>query len=465
MRIGKIKSKHVLKELRFSGGYFLNEDAVNSRLLEENADKCKPLKELANVFNPPIFKRQFCENTERAVPYCQSSDVTNALEGSDVYINKEQAIKVGAIVKDKQTLVTGFGTIGNTRLVNELSDGIAYANNVCRIEAHDESIYGFIYALMTSKYGRAQLNKNASGSVVRYIEAPGIKETLVPTLPDSKQQQIHNLIVEASKLRVEANKLLEEANDKFHSLNEIEYSNYHLSVSENKEYLGFTYRISEASKISIKAKNHSKRILEIKRKWNSKNGVLLQDYLVNDFKIGSRGSFKRIDSETIGAEMVSQGDLHRINPKNYKRVIISRKNIDDFGNENLVLFPAVGNGSSEGEILFRSTLSYKSFNDKLLSGDIGKFQCPSLKHAAYLLVALKSKGGFRMMRAFYYGTQLRRPNWELLKGINIPVKDEECFNTISSLAIEAYNLRFNADEKENKAINLIENEIEQWQES
>ena len=160
--------------------------------------------------------------------------------------------------------------------------------------------------------------------------------------------------------------------------------------------------------------------------------------------------------------MTSQSDLHRINPKNFKRVIVSRRSDGDFANDCQVLFPAVGNGSSEGEILFRPTLAYKSYTNKLLSGDIGRLDCPSIEHAAYLLIALKSKGGFRMMRAFYYGTQLRRPLWELLKEINIPLKDDKVFAVVSGLTIKAYDLRYLADEKENEAISLLEKEIESW---
>ena len=111
MKVGKVNSKFVSTDIRFSAGYFLNDDAVNSRVIERNYANCIELGNLATVWNPPIFKRQFCENTERAVPYCQSSDVTNALEGSEVFINKVQAYKVGSVVEDKQILVTGFGTI------------------------------------------------------------------------------------------------------------------------------------------------------------------------------------------------------------------------------------------------------------------------------------------------------------------------------------------------------------------
>ena len=208
MILGTIKSKFIIQDIRFNGGYYLNEDAVNSRALEENREMCSQLTELAEVWNPPIFKRQFCQETERAIPYCQSSDVTNALEGSDVFINKIQATKVGSVVEENQILITGFGTIGNTRLVNELSSGISFANNVCRVKAKEGVPYGYLFAFLTSKYGRSQLNKNASGSVVRYIEAPGIRKTLIPNLPKLKQQEAHNLIQLASNLRVQANKLL-----------------------------------------------------------------------------------------------------------------------------------------------------------------------------------------------------------------------------------------------------------------
>lgn len=259
-----ISSNLVFNAKRFDGGFFLNEFAVNSRILELNRDKCNVLFDIANVFNPPIFKRQFCQNTERAVQYCQSSDVTNTLEGSNTYINKKQAEKVRTLVKENQILVTGFGTIGNVRLVNELSDGLSYANNVCRIEVNEDDLYGFVYALFASKYGHSQLNKNASGSVVRYIEAPGIKKTLIPIFPKDKQEEIHELIVDAANLRVEANRLLEEAIGHFDSLNVgYEYGSYSThTIKSNKfdknkrldaSYSIVTTKVKDALKKDVKS--------------------------------------------------------------------------------------------------------------------------------------------------------------------------------------------------------------------
>lgn len=193
------------------GKFFLNENSLLCMPLERNLSKCVALESIADVMNPPVFKRQFCSPTERAVQYFQSSDVNLAAEYSSVYVYKPQAERIKAIVHKGDILVTGFGTIGNTRLVSKHQDGVCYANNVARIRTKGEVLNGYIYAFITSKYGSAQLNKNASGSVVRYIEAPGIKKSLIPIPPESFQQEVDDLIQESTRLREEAADALQQA--------------------------------------------------------------------------------------------------------------------------------------------------------------------------------------------------------------------------------------------------------------
>ena len=181
MIISKVNTKLIYKHNnRFEGKHYLNNSSYLSLQLENNEKQCCALSSLAEVFNPPVFKRQFCKNTPRAVPYFQSSDVQAASERSTVYIYKGQAQSLNLLVKENDILVTGFGTIGNARLVSKFQNGACYANNVCRIRTTEHT--GFIYAFISGKYGKAQLNTNASGSVVRYIESPGIKKILVPKI-------------------------------------------------------------------------------------------------------------------------------------------------------------------------------------------------------------------------------------------------------------------------------------------
>ena len=212
MRVAVINNSLISKgDIRMEGKFFLNENSLLCMPLERNLSKCVALESIADVMNPPVFKRQFCSPTERAVQYFQSSDVNLAAEYSSVYVYKPQAERIKAIVHKGDILVTGFGTIGNTRLVSKHQDGVCYANNVARIRTKGEVLNGYIYAFITSKYGSAQLNKNASGSVVRYIEAPGIKKSLIPIPPASFQQEVDDLIQESARLREEAASLLEEA--------------------------------------------------------------------------------------------------------------------------------------------------------------------------------------------------------------------------------------------------------------
>ncbi len=451
----KVKSKLIFTEKRFNAGYFLNEDALNSFKLEINPQNCIELSELANVFNPPIFKRQFCQPSERAINYCQSSDVTNALEGSDVYINKKQAEKVGSVVKKNQILVTGFGTIGNTRLVNELSEGISYANNVCRIESNRKFPYGYLYAFMTSKFGRSQLNKNASGSVVRYIEAPGIKRTLVPILPEEKQQQIHQLIVDSANLRVEANKLLKEA---------VELIESNLGVKISTPINKFN-----SKKVSVKSlfDSDQKRLDSPVYITDSSN------YLNSNFKFSSidelgfnvyrPGIFKRIKvDKDNGIPYIKGSDLNKSNPFNNCEFLSKTKT--PFINEMIlkedqILFTCAG---SIGEV----KLITKEFVDNPAIGSQDIIRIENKDNSMpieFLFAYLKTKFSCDYIQSIKYGSVIERVEPFHVQSIPIQNLPDDLIKKVKVL-IDNYKQSFYTSfYKENQAINLIENEIDAWQ--
>lgn len=214
MKTLAINSKLINKgRFRLDGGFYLNIHSFLSLYLEANEEHCVKLEEIADVMNPPVFKRQFCSIKGNAVEYFQSSDVSLASNNSEVYIYRPQAEKIGAIVHEGNILVTGFGSIGNVRLVSKSQNNVCYANNVARIFPRGSVRGGFLYAFLMSKFGNAQLNKNASGSVVRYIEAPGIRKTLIPNLPETLQKKVDDLVQESTKLREDASDKLKDAQE------------------------------------------------------------------------------------------------------------------------------------------------------------------------------------------------------------------------------------------------------------
>lgn len=451
MIISKIKANFVTKDLRFNSSFFLNQDAINSRILEENRDKCLQLSEIANVFNPPIFKRQFCQNTQNAILYCQSSDVTNMLEGSEVFINKAQAVKVGTVVKKNQVLVTGFGTIGNVKIANELTDGISYANNVCRIEANTNQLFGFIYAFMASKYGKSQLNKNGSGSVVKYIEAPGIKKTLIPVFDNDMQEIIHNLIIEASKLRVEANKLLNSAISLFE--NKIEIS---------KTHNGFQY--DKVSSCSLKT-SHMRLDGQYQLLWKSliKEQISKTEYipitqLAKNIFVGGRGKRMYIEN---GIPFLSSSDMLLYNPKrNCKKVSKKTPGLNTMlvSKYDILISRSgtVGNAVIVGDDLSNTAISEHALR---LVIDKDKIS-PN-----YVYCYLKTTHGKRCLEASSFGSVIITLNEDLIGNIDLPILDKETMNLINE-RIENFISKMDLSTlKENQAIDLIEKEIESWQKS
>lgn len=448
MKVSKIKSNFIFEDIRLNASYFLNEDALNSMKLESNRDRCISLDKVANVWNPPIFKRQFCEKTEKSIPYCQSSDVTNLLEGSDVYIYKEQALKVNSVVKENQILVTGFGTIGNTRLVNELSSGISYANNVCRIETNEKLPFGYIYAFLTSKYGRSQLNKNASGSVVRYIEAPGIKKTLIPVLSEEKQHKIHQLIVEASELRVEANRLLNEAVCFFDFLK----TDYVPGKAINKN-------------VSIKKLNNSKKRFdanyniissEVDRVIDNQRKVLISILeLSENIFIGPRTKRNYVEN---GVPFLSTSEMQKLNPTKTEKSINHKVANDFVVKEGWLLTTRSG---TLGDTIY----TLPCLNDYAVSEDAIRIvlKKDALLSNKYLFAFLKSNLGRSSLLSGSYGSVILHLNEEYIGDIKVPVLEQNEIQRIEEkIDIYVQNIN-NAILKENQAISLIEKEIDLWQ--
>ncbi len=449
MKLGKLKAEFISKDKRFNSSYFLNGDAFNSRVIEINKDKCLPLGEMAKVFNPPIFKRQFCQKTERAVPYCQSSDVTNALEGSEVYINKQQAIKVGSVVKKNQILITGFGTIGNTRLVNELSEGISYANNVCRVECNDDVKFGYIYAFLSSKYGVSQINKNASGSVVRYIESPGIKKTLVPILDIEKQKEIHDLILKTSLLRVEANKLLQESIAYFNNYN-----------------INYSYGNINSQKIGIK------KVASGFKRFDSLYNIVSQK--VDDCIHNSDLTFVTIKSQTEkifigprskrnyveeGVPFLSTSAMQKANPTKTTKYISQALSKDFRVGEGWLLTCRSGT-------LGDSIYVLQIFSNYAISEDAIRIVVKENSRISkeYIYAFLKSKIGCNSLLSGSYGSVIQHLNEEYIGEIKIPILQVQYVNKIGELIKQHLENINSAIILENQAIDLIEKEIESWQE-
>lgn len=446
MIISKVNTKLIYKHNnRFEGKHYLNNSSYLSLQLENNEKQCCALSSLAEVFNPPVFKRQFCKNTPRAVPYFQSSDVQAASERSTVYIYKGQAQSLNLLVKENDILVTGFGTIGNTRLVSKFQNGACYANNVCRIRTTEHT--GFIYAFISGKYGKAQLNTNASGSVVRYIESPGIKKILVPIFPDTFQQEVDDLIQKSARLREEASDALEYAIGYFDTLFLMPFkesclgkvSSKEILTSINKRFEAF-FHISEGKDIDKYIKEHYE--------WKSLGEVCSN--------ISRPDIFKRYYVKK-GITFLGGADIFLATPDSEKRLSSKKTaNIEALMiKEGTILLPRSG---TIGNVAW----AHAGHAQKLASEDVIRITPNDILRAGYVYAFLASKYGKKLIQRYIFGSVIQHVEPPHLKLIPVPIIDKKVMDDIHDKVMVYSSAMGKAIKYERKAITMVEQEIEKW---
>lgn len=446
MIISKVNTKLIYKHNnRFEGKHYLNNSSYLSLQLENNEKQCCALSSLAEVFNPPVFKRQFCKNTPRAVPYFQSSDVQAASERSTVYIYKGQAQSLNLLVKENDILVTGFGTIGNTRLVSKFQNGACYANNVCRIRTTEHT--GFIYAFISGKYGKAQLNTNASGSVVRYIESPGIKKILVPIFPDTFQQEVDDLIQKSARLREEASDALEYAIGYFDTLFLMPFkesclgkvSSKEILTSINKRFEAF-FHISEGKDIDKYIKEHYE--------WKSLGEVCSN--------ISRPDIFKRYYVKK-GITFLGGADIFLATPDSEKRLSSKKTaNIEALMiKEGTILLPRSG---TIGNVAW----AHAGHAQKLASEHVIRITPNDILRAGYVYAFLASKYGKKLIQRYIFGSVIQHVEPPHLKLIPVPIIDKKVMDDIHDKVMVYSSAMGKAIEYERKAITMVEQEIEKW---
>lgn len=467
MRTATINIHRVNKDgYRFEGKYFLNDHSFLSMQIED-IKACNLLGDFADVFNPPVFKRQFCKETERSIPYFQSSDVQNASENSNVHIFGQQAHSLNLLVKTGDILITGFGTIGNTRIVNRHQNDACYANNVCRVRIHSGVFNGFIYAVLSSKYGVAQLNKNASGSVVRYIEAPGIRKTLIPKFSVEFQKNIDGMIQESIRLREETSDILEFAEKLLKEKTGLrdlkpEDYDYYGTHTYNRDVSCFTVNRTKLSTISINAFNYSKRIEEIKQLISTTTKPI-KEIIVSGLPF-STGSFPRIEvTPGNGVLLINQSDIfdNIIKGKNISSRNVKLDNLVRYGE---VIIAGVGT-LGENETFCRAIFAYEDLVGQLISGEFIRMKTIDSVPSGYLYTWLNSDYGFRLIRNTQAGTKLCRPIPKLFIEIPVPIIEERFMKEIDCLVREAHTKRHQANKLEREAIARVEVEIEKWSRS
>lgn len=438
----------------FKPDYYLNAGKKTITDLIEKGVKCESLSNLSNkLYQGGIFKRIFVKNDEFAYQYLTASDVQRTLPLETAKkISKRYTPWVNEMtLRDNQILVScaGTGSCGKTALVNGSYSGHIGSQEIIRVEV-SKIPYGFLYAYIRTPLIYQYIQSMTYGAAIPRISPDELGKLPVLLPIKSKQLEIHHFILEASKLRVEANKLLTEAvlvlEDK---LPNIQFEKIYSSKISS--------RIRQSSRIEANCNTNS--IEEFYQQLKTQD---IETKTIRELseKVYTPGIFKRIrtNSPEKGVPFLSGSDLLDQYPFFQNYLSKKMKNID-----NYIL--------REGWIAIQDagTIGYLTYITKFLDGVSATNNLVRVvpnkdkNYNYYIYCFLKTGMGQKLLKALEYGSVQKHIDNHQVSSFRIPIFEDE-FDRISKDVEKAMSNLGKACFMEKAAIDLVEKEIESWQE-
>lgn len=452
MKQGLIKISRFSEGLTvFKPDYYLNRGKKTISDLIEKGFKFQSLDSLSDkLYQGGIFKRVFVENKNNSHMYITASDmVKNQPLDTAKLISKKYTPWIEEMtLVEKQILISCAGTVGNTALVNNSYSGCIGSQEIIRVET-SKIPYGYLYAYLSSPLVNQYIQSMIYGAVVPRISPGELGRLPVLLLSNGKQNEVHNLIVEASQLRIEANRLLSESQNEIVENIRFNIDNY---LDKNISYANISTSHLKRFEAQYFKSEGSKIIKHIETNFKYK-------YLKNVSEpIFRPGIFKRYYVNE-GIEFLGGSDIVKAIPTSEKKLSKSKTSHLDamIIKENWILVTCGG------------TIGYSVLVDRMTAGKAASQHIlrviPKDIPAGYIYAFMSSNIGLKAIQSFTYGSVIPQIEPHHLELLPIPVLEEEVMNGIHQKVMKYKENIGNAIEKELKAIDLIEKEIESWQKS
>lgn len=451
--------------VRFDGSYHLSEGVMCKQLVNSSPYELLKIEDAAErIFNGNRIKRVYISNKEYGLPFLSSSDILctdldNVKYASRRYTSSIEDMTLG----EGWTLITRSGTIGNCAYTNKQHAQKLASEDVIRLIPNNILKGGYVYAYLASKYGYAMLTQGTFGGVIQHIEPDFVGSIPIPKLPKNFQSEVDDLVKKSATLRSDATELLKEAEILLKS----EASLKDLTP-EDYDYFGprtykrqvscFVRERKDVNVVTINAFNYSERIRNTKQ-MISCTTLPLKDVLLNG-DVFSTGSFPRVEVKgENGVMLINQSDIFDtiIKGKYISKRNVRLSNLVEYGE---VLIAGVGT-LGENESFCRVIYANEGLVNQLVSGEFIRMKTSAVP-SGYLFAWLNTDYGFRFIRNTQAGTKLCRPIPKLLLEIPVPIIAKDKMEEIDRMVREAHTMRYQANQKELKAIAMVEAEIEKW---
>lgn len=167
----------------------------------------------SDIILPGRFKRVYVDK-EYGVRFLGGKELNQLDPSTEKYLSKKahaNQLKDSLGIKPNSLLTPARGSLGEVVFPPKHFKGWAISDNLMQILSFD-SICGYLYIFLNTKYGKTLIKRFTYGGVVDAIEPEHIKQVAIPLLKNkSTQKKINDLALEANQKRYESYKLEQQA--------------------------------------------------------------------------------------------------------------------------------------------------------------------------------------------------------------------------------------------------------------
>lgn len=456
MKTSSIKLSDIRKiNLRVDASYHLSEGQEVKRLISSSPFTLLKVKDVSkDIFIGNRAKRIYVKDKEFGIPFLSSSAILQTDFDKVKHASKKYTPCIEQMKLQKGwTLITRSGTIGNCAFANNKHAQKLASEDVIRLVPDNILREGLIYAFLASGYGFSLLTQGTFGAVIQHIEPDYVGSLPIPHFPNSFQDEVDSLIQESAYLREKATDLLGQAKS----------------------------LLSDYLDISFKKQRFKTGVVSSKNIWNSlqyrldppaimNDGVLSMSTIIEKFKhtkighINGRvyrpGIFKR-NYVSDGIPYIKGSEIFLTNP--FRRCEQLSRTLTPFIDEMSM---------KEGQILITCAgsvgdikLITKEYEDKKSIGsqDIIRLESnDELYTKEYLFVYLQQPFVYDYIQSMKYGSVIERIEPFHVESIPVIEPTKELSEEITSIIRNYMDCTYRAFNCEERAIAMVEQEIEKW---
>jgi type I restriction enzyme S subunit len=404
----------------------------------------------SGILNIGRIKRDWVEDSRFGIPFLSGSDIQKA-DISNLSLISKRAVRTNPdlVLKKGMTLITRSGTIGIMAYCREEMKGKACTEDVLRVTPDPAKIPpGYLYAFLSSKFGVPLVASGTYGAIIQHLEPEHIAGIDIPRLSHAKEQEIHELVEEAARLRSEASSTLKKQANRFDDL---------LNFDIEPQQTGWWQIVSsESLALRMDGGYYNPASLAARKTISESQHEPLRTFCK---KIFLPGIFKRIyaNDEEHGTAYYHGYSLFNTEPEPKGFLSASTSKMQDIiMKEGEVLVQAFG---SDGGLIGRSTWVTKHLSGAATTHMLVRLLPKDEALSGYLYSFLNSKLGYAQISALAYGSPIPHFDPISMATVLIPILDGDVVTRINSETKAAMQSIEMALDHELKARSLIEIEL------